>query len=351
MDLKSRREEIRKIYFSTGGLCIVTVLGIVGLLFIVFSGIFKVKNFEMLYQCISANGITVIFGSFFFIISLYCWLAFIRNIIVKPKKEVLYLYKNDEDETYFLNKKGKKFFYENCDKEEGKYYFVLKTKDYIYDVLEECEHAIDDFTTKEKKSYWLNFYSPLGKYENIFLLPIVYIILLPGVLSSLMSKGFYRIYGLIYSAIPLFIIVYDVIYKIKLSKSEDGYVDESKLLYTYDLLRKSALIISTSIICIVFLGIFIKLQDLTSRLIFAPFLGCGVCTFGCALSKVFNLNELEKIFHKSYIIIFLIFWFGLLIFWTVGIIKQEGDFRYTLFSIPFWIAGIFIIYKFFIKDK
>lgn len=46
---------------------------------------------------------------------------------------------------------------------------------------------------------------------------------------------------------------------------------------------------------------------------------------------------------------FLLFWFGFLILACVSIVKQEG-FLPTLFTLPLWLAGFFIIYKIFIKD-
>lgn len=82
---------------------------------------------------------------------------------------------------------------------------------------------------KEKKSYWLNLYSPFGNFENICLLPIVYVILLPGILSLFISKGYQKLYGLVYSAFPIFIIIYDLFYKIKLRKSREDIKNESNL--------------------------------------------------------------------------------------------------------------------------
>lgn len=343
-----KRKEIRQRHFATGGLIIVSILGCVGMLLIFLSGIFNIKNLSMLYVCVSENGIMIIFGLFFFIVFLYCWLLFFLNVIIKPKKEILYLYKNKNNEVYFINRKGKKFECENHNIKENHYYYVLKTRDYIYEILGESNEIFNNWTPKEKKSYWLNFYSPIGNFEDIFLLPIVYVILLPGLLSFIMSEGYEKIFGLIFSIVPLYVIGYDLIYKIRLKKTNNK-VDDTFFVRSYDVLIKTISIIAVTILCIFLINIFLRLSDFTSKLIFAPFLGCGLCSAGTVISNAFKNYKLKNIFSKGYIIIFLIYWFGFITFWTIGIIKQEGNYLYGLFSVPFLAAGIFMIYKYFIK--
>lgn len=351
-DLNFKRKNIREQYFSTPGLIIISILGCVGILMVFLSGLFNVKNFEMLYECISKNGMMIIFGLFFFIVFVYCCVGFFRNIILKPKKELLYSCKDENhDEVYFINKKGKKFFYNEQYKKENCYYYVLKTHDYIYEILEESNETFDNGVPKEKKSYWLNFYTPIGNFENIFLLPIAYVILLPGLLSFIMSEGYDKIYGLIFSASPLFVIVYDLIYKIKLKKSDDNIVDNINLLEFYELFKGLFVVIIACVGLKLLLNIFFKLPDFQSRLIFSPFLGVGFCSVGIFLSNVLKNYKLMNIFSKISVIIFLVFWFGFITFWTIGIIRQEGSYIPGLFSIPFWIAGGYMVYKFFIKDN
>ena len=125
-------------------------------------------------------------------------------------------------------------------------------------MLEECNETFDDLIPKEKKSYWLNFYSPIGNFEEILLLPIIYVMLLPGILSFIMSKGYQKIYGLIFSAIPLYVIIYDLIYKIKLKKSNTNIIDETNFLKTYEIIKKIIYIIVIIILCIICITIFFK---------------------------------------------------------------------------------------------
>ena len=101
---------------------------------------------------------------------------------------------------------------DNTDLIENKYYHVLRTRDCIYFVYNE---AFETWIPKEKKSFWLTWYSPAGLFEDIFLLPIVYVGFLPGFLSFLMSEGFDKIWGIIFSAVPGYLVFYDIYFKIK----------------------------------------------------------------------------------------------------------------------------------------
>ena len=142
MDIGKRKEEIRKAHFSSGAMTIISILGLVGLVFVIISGIFNVSDYETFIKCISDNGIQIIFGTFFFLLCLFCWYLYYVNVCVDPKKELLYLEK--EDGLYkFINKKGKKIYYDNNDLEPYKYYYVLKTKSYVYEVLNQTTDSFE----------------------------------------------------------------------------------------------------------------------------------------------------------------------------------------------------------------
>jgi len=197
----------------------------------------------------------------------------------------------------------------------------------------------------------LNFYSPIGNYENLFLLPIVYVILLPGLLSFFMSKGFQKMVGIIYSAVPLYIIIYDLIYKIKLKKSDSNTIDHTIFYKSYEILKNIISIIVSGILCIVLMNLFLKSSSFNVKLFLSPILICGLCFIGLDLSKILKNNKAENLFFKCSIISFLVLWFGFLSFNTMAIIKQGHNLLYIFFLIPFWIFGLFVIYKYFIKKK
>ena len=226
-----KKDEIKSTLIGILG---ITTLGIFGVFILFLTGFFYVRNFNDLYTYIYNCGFEAIISFFFIGITIYVWIFFFINIVLKPKEEVLYLLKIEGNTGIFINKKGKIFRLKGCKLKEKEYYVVLKTRDILMEVV---ESSLETFTIpKEKKSYWLNFYSPKGNYEGIFLLPIVYVILLPGLLSFIMAKGFAKIYGFIWSLVPVYIIIYDLIYKIKLNKSEGNEIDDSRLINSYFIL-------------------------------------------------------------------------------------------------------------------
>lgn len=200
--------------YSWQGLLIVTVLLLAGIIILLCTGIHHVTNFNQLYYYFYVHGFTAIISMFFVLVGLYCWYLFFTNIIIKPKEEIMYLCDFEgEDLCSFVDKKGKKYFYESKDLDLYKFYLVLKTKDKIDKII---GISIENFEIpKEKQSYWLNLYLQGKYFENIFLLPIVYVLFLPGLLSFIMSKGFQKIYGALFMTVPLYVIINDLIYKIK----------------------------------------------------------------------------------------------------------------------------------------
>ena len=70
MTIKERKKQIRQAYFSTGGMIVISILGIVGLFLFLFSGILNIYDYESFYNCFSKNGMTIIFGGFFIVISI-----------------------------------------------------------------------------------------------------------------------------------------------------------------------------------------------------------------------------------------------------------------------------------------
>ena len=73
MDWKKNKKKIRKNSYSLGAFACCFGLGIMGALFVYFSGIFDVNNMDELKAVLSKNGIMVIAGSFFFFVFLfYC---------------------------------------------------------------------------------------------------------------------------------------------------------------------------------------------------------------------------------------------------------------------------------------
>ena len=303
--------------FPWQAMLIVSCLGLIGILMLFISGCFNIKNYDELYMCFSDYGLAIIFGMFFVGVSIYCWILFFRNVVLKPKKVTLYLLGVEDSKIKFIDKKGKVFLFYNFNTniiDVGKYYYVLKTHNSIKEILNESYETFK--VVKEKKSYWLNFYSPIGNFEDMLLLPILYIILLPGILSIIMSDGFTKIYGIIYSIFPFLILIYDFIYKYKLNNNKDE-IDNIKILKFYALFLDVIKIIAVVVINVGLLYIYINTFDYISKFIILPFCLCSLCVFGDVISKILNNNSMVKFFNKCYIfmfILYLIIFFSMLIF-------------------------------------
>lgn len=107
----------------------------------------------------------------------------------------------------------------------------------------------------------------------------------------------------------------------------------------------------TSIIVSIFLSyILITTNDLFTKIIVIPFLLFGISFFIKNLCLMFNKKQLAKLFSKINVIAFLIYLFGFMIIWCFVSIKNR-DYLQILFSIPFWLMGIYIIKKRFFNQK
>ena len=101
------------------------------------------------------------------------------------------------------------------------------------------------------------------------------------------------------------------------------------------------LITSAFITALLFYFLF-KSQGLNSKIILLPFLLCGITMLGRCIALLCGKQKLAAMFSKLYIIGFLLFWFGFLSVAAFLCIRDE-NYNTLLFTLPFWIAGIFIV--------
>ena len=134
-----------------------------------------------------------------------------------------------------------------------------------------------------------------------------------------------------------------------LKEDNNNEIDDTNFFKRYKIIKNAISIISVGIICIILITTFLNLSNFTSKIIFLPILYCVLCISGYVLAKIFQQDKLKKIFLKGYTISFLIYWFGVVSFWTISAIKQEGGYQNALYSIPFWLAGFYVLYKNIIK--
>jgi len=201
--------------FPIGGMIIITILGLIGLAGIVVTILVSIKDGFL--EGFSKSGAFFLFGLFFFSISVYVWIYFFKNVLIKPKEETLFLLEKD----IFIDKKGKQYNYNSKKLKAHRYYQVIKTSDYIHEIKEESQN---EFPLKIKDNFWLNWYSPHGDFENVVLLPILYLIFSLFFFSSLLSKIPINIIIGAIGIYPLYYIIYDIKKKIEKNKSNQEYL-------------------------------------------------------------------------------------------------------------------------------
>lgn len=336
---------------------IVFILSIIGFIILWGTGAFNISSFTDLYNYLYVHGLEAIISLFFIVIGIYVLIRLILDVIVKEKNVTMCLYDIDKEDTdfsiyTFLDKKGKKInFYSkenNSDYEVGKYYIVSKKNGEIIKITGQSNQMFE--ITKIKENYWMSLYTIFGNFENILLLPIVYVIALPGVISAIMSKGFDKIYGIVIAALPVFVIVYDIIYKIKKSRTGEGLNGE-KASKVFDAIVKSFNGIKILVISIIVTCLFLGVQTIEEKIIVLPFLIISILLGISFITSHIDNDKIQNIIGKLSNCVFLIFWFGLLTFFTYIIITTNQDITTLVFLIPFWIAGFYFVYAKLIKKK
>lgn len=106
-------------------------------------------------------------------------------------------------------------------------------------------------------------------------------------------------------------------------------------------MKKILRLICSIFIFIVLTFIFIKT---TNKIVMLPFFICGFAALGQSICSILGKTKYEKEFYKIYVVSFLMYWFGLLIYGSHISIK-EGNYLFILFLIPFWAVGIYIARK------
>ena len=109
-------------------------------------------------------------------------------------------------------------------------------------------------------------------------------------------------------------------------------------------------LVTSIIVSIFLLEVLFTSKDLTTKVIVIPFLVFALA-FGIKhILLMMKKKKLANKFSKVYVIAFLIYLFVFLIYWDyVSLIN--GKYIDILFSVPFWIAGIYFVYKRLINNR
>ena len=92
------------------------------------------------------------------------------------------------------------------------------------------------------------------------------------------------------------------------------------------------------------------MQNQNYKLFILPFFICSVAVVFKNLFLILEKHKLVDLFNKIYMISFLLFWFGFLIYAGYNSIIKK-TYSLLIFSIPFWIIGINLVKKNFFKSN
>ena len=354
-------------------------------LFVGFN-VFTYKEMNSLIGFISEFGMLVIFTAFFVFVYIYILINLIVTEYLPQQKDVLYLFTMDGKTPVFVDKKGKKYIYDGkhidaVRENIGKCFNVEKNIFTVTKIESITSNAFEVTNIKEK--YWFNFYCYLGAFEDIFLLPIVYVAATPFILSAILTP-FPANLVIFAMTIPLlFIILYDFAYKQKRKKIVKKILEETdpiKRADRYNRVNKSQELqkiwsfsnltmnmMRSFVTLVVGIGltlfwgfILIKVQGV-GKIAFLPFfiailsfLVQAIVDFKMDIPsydteekirrKALLAEKIKKIVGKIYIFAFLSFWFGILLVGTMIALK-DGEMSILVATIPFWIAGIAVLIK------
>lgn len=266
-----------------------------GFLFQCLTGILEVKDSESFKAYLySGSLVPFLFGLFFEGTSIFLIFWFIKTSITEHrgnKKTLLYLDNIEDKWAEFLDAKGKKYYYDiygsKLKLEQYKYYYGYVHGEVLELIVEESSEKFKKL--KIKRSYWLNWYSPAGNFEDILLLPIIYFIFLVFLIITIMSKGSGRLVGLYLLILPTYLLIYDSIYKIiQRNQSSELPVDDTKMKKSYKYIVLIYIAVPIIFVSIVLLSTIINTQSAFSKVFLTAVLIAIYINIIYAMRKYFN---------------------------------------------------------------
>lgn len=333
--------ELKK--YSKQIISVLIIVGALGCLNIYISNDIDTSNNK-------ANTILFI-GIIFIIISIYFLILYMYKINEKPKKKLLFLKKCKDNIAVFVDEKGNIYEYANCNKEENKCYYVLKTHNKIYEILESVPES-QSFINMGERRYWTNFYTKNIKTENNLILPLIYIILLIGIFSLKTLSTFDKITSSIYITVLIYIIIYDFVYKQIQKKSNDVNKDISKLNKVDTNIKKIAIIIIDIFVISAFI---LNMKGMEMTIMLMPYVIYVILFSLIIIFKINNNKELERIFTNIYTI--LLFLSHIYIFLYIFFVILQFGTSIELFVVSLILIFVIILTKILIpkllikKDK
>lgn len=106
-----------------------------------------------------------------------------------------------------------------------------------------------------------------------------------------------------------------------------------------------AAVVKAFFILVFLMNIMDKNQSPAAKLIILPFLLCALFSGLKSLCLARGHGRIARVFGKLFVLTFIVFWFGFLGYGDYLFLK-EGNYFGLVFSVPFLIAGIYMIRKY-----
>lgn len=114
--------------------------------------------------------------------------------------------------------------------------------------------------------------------------------------------------------------------------------------------RSMKQVITSSIVTILLLKVLFTSSNMISKIVVFPFLVFAIALAAKNILLMLNKKELAARVSKVYVIAFLVYCFGFLVYWDYAS-WLNGNSMAIIFSIPCWIAGIYMLYKRLLKRR
>ena len=88
--------------------------------------------------------------------------------------------------------------------------------------------------------------------------------------------------------------------------------------------------------------LYFMVKSPSPKVIFVPFLICGLSMAGKSLAQIMNKEKWVAVFHKLFVLGFLLFWVGFLVV-AAFISIRDKNYGMLLFTLPFWVDGFFLV--------
>jgi hypothetical protein len=221
--------------YDLGGIIILNILVLIGfgIIYMYFNG-FDYSWDEFVNIAVRGS-IPIIFSLFFIITGLVSDILVVKEKTASQKQIVVKLVSIertskgeyidvDLDYIYiivFKDAKNEDYYFQTNDianlKKEENYDVLVKNKT-IISITGKSNISIQMESEVKKESYWLTLYLNNVKYENLVLLPIVYVMVIPVLINLFFSKGLHRIIWLHVGLVGIYIIANDFYQKRKNAK-------------------------------------------------------------------------------------------------------------------------------------